>query len=90
MNLISSLGLELFSQYSKGYALYDTKDKVELFNTPPSTPSMRMKDSLSKLTKAQIILNREVLSISTKENSVKVLSSSSEYEADYLIYRIFF
>ena len=93
LNLISSLGLELFSQYSKGYALYDTKDKVELFNTPPSALSMRMKGSLSKLinaiknklTKAQIILNREVLSISEKENSVKVLSSSSEYEADYLI-----
>lgn len=93
LKLVSSLGLELFSQNTQGYALYDTKDKVELFNPPPSAPSARMKGSLtslinaifSKLTKSQIIFNEEVHSIKEKENSVKVFSNKNEYEADYII-----
>ena len=93
LKLVNSLGLELFSQNTKGYALYDTKDKVELFNAPPSAPSARMKGSLtslinaisSKLTNTQIIFNEEVHSIQEQENAVKVLSNKNEYEADYVI-----
>ena len=93
LKLVSSLGLELFSQHTKGYALYDAKDKVELFNSPPSAPSARMKGSLtalinaisSNLTKTQIIFNEEVHSIQVQENAVKVLSNKNEYEADYVI-----
>ena len=93
LKLISSLGLELFAQNTEGYALYDAKDEVELFNPPPSAPSARMKGSLtslinaisSKLTKTQIIFNEEVLSMKEHESGVKVLSDKNEYEADYII-----
>ena len=93
LSLIDSLGLELFSQYTKGYALYDTKDKVELFNTPPSSESVRMKGSLSelinaikdKLTNTKILLNEEVTTLQENDDKVKVLTALGQYEADYVV-----
>ena len=96
LKLVSSLGLELFAQKTQGYALYDTKDRVELFNPPPSAPSARMKGSLtslidtifSKLTKTQIIFKEEVHSVEEQENAVKILTNKNEYEADYIIFTL--
>ena len=93
LQLINSLGLELFSQHTKGYALYDAKDKVELFNTPPSAPSARMKGSLTqlinaikdRLTHTDIVLNTEVVSIKEIDEIVKISTCEKEYEADYVI-----
>ena len=44
--LINDLNLELFPQYNTGHALYDTKEKIELFNPPPSAPSARVNGTL--------------------------------------------
>lgn len=93
LKLISSLGLELFAQYTQGYALYDTKEKVELFNAPPSAPSARIKGSLTSLINAlhkslertKIHLTQEVKSIEENESCVRVKTSTDLYEADYVI-----
>jgi len=93
LTLIDSLGLQIFPQYEKGYALYDTKDKVELFNTPPAAPSFRLKGSLSelinaiknKLTNTKILLNKKVTALEESQNRVKVVTSSAQYEADYVV-----
>ena len=93
LQLVDSLGLELFSQYTKGYALYDKKEKVELFHNPSSAPSARMKGSLTglinaikeRLTNTLIILNIEVSSIQELGNTVTVVTKEKAYEADYVI-----
>lgn len=93
LDLVNSLGLELIPQYTKGYALYDTKEKVELFNAPPSAPSARIKGSLSKLitalkeklTSTTIVLSEEVVSIEEEGKTLKVKSIKNKYEAKYLI-----
>jgi len=92
-SLVNSLGLELFAQYEKGYALYDTKEKVELFNTPPSAPSFRLKGSLSelintiqkRLTNTKILLHQEVTTLQESDKSVEVITASDTYVADYVI-----
>lgn len=93
LSLIQKLGLELFSQYTRGYALYDTKDKVELFTAPPSAPSARLKGSLTKLIdtlkeklyNTNILLSQEVTDIKEDNYFVHVSSKTKTYKAHYLI-----
>ena len=93
LELVDSLDLELFRQYSDGSALYDTQGRVERFNTPASAPSFRMKGSLSKLVNAikntlkntEIFFNQEVVAIEEKENRVYISTKQDNYEVDYLI-----
>ena len=92
LELVSTLGLELFSQYTSGYSLYDTKDKVEMFHPQPTAPSARMKGTLSKLIdtlnarlkSTVIILNEEVLSVQDGDGVI-VKSKNNSYESDFLI-----
>jgi len=92
LELINELGLELFTQYKSGYALYDTKDKVEMFNPQPTAPSARMKGTLSKLIETlnarlnstTIVLNEEVLSVEEGDRVV-FKSKNNYYESDFLI-----
>jgi len=91
--LIESLELELFRQYTKGYALYDTKDKLELFSSPASTPSFRIKGSLSGLTQklhqslksTKILYKETVQQIDVSKNIVNITTESSEYKSDFVI-----
>jgi len=93
LSLIETLGLELFRQHTKGYALYDTKDRVELFETPPSTPSFRVKGSLSqlvqklheKLENVAIHYEEVVESIESENAYVRVRTSKSSYESDAVV-----
>jgi monoamine oxidase len=93
LKLINSLGLELFAQHTKGHALYDTKERVELFDAPPSAPSARIKGSLASLINAlhnslestKIHLMQEVKSIEENGSCVRVKTETDLYEADYVI-----
>lgn len=93
LKLLSELRLELFSQYKEGYALYDAKEKVEIFHPQPSAPSARLRGSLStliqmlvkKLTHTKIYLSQEVLSIKQSDAGVFLRTATNTYEADYVI-----
>ena len=39
LSLLQELDLKIFSQYTQGNALYDTRNKLEQFTPPPSAPS---------------------------------------------------
>ncbi len=91
--LVKSLGLRLFRQYDKGYALFDTQNRVEHFTPPPSAPSARVEGSLSQLieklsqtlTNTQIILEQELLHAELQDHAIIVTTQERAYECDYLI-----
>ena len=91
--LISELNLELFSQYTKGDALYDSPEGVQRFNAPPSAPSARMVGGLemlvqalsSKLDAQMIHKNEQVQKVSYEKNIIKVKTSTKEYSVDYVL-----
>lgn len=91
--LVQELGLELFSQHTEGYALYDTKAKVERFTTPPALPSVRMNGSLTQLVEAlyerlentQLHYSQEVFKIQQNEKNILVETKTKLYNADYVI-----
>jgi monoamine oxidase len=93
LKLLSELRLELFSQYAKGYALYDAKEKAETFHPQPSAPSARVKGSLTKLMKklkeklhtVNIILSQEVLSIQQNAAGVLLTTATDTFHGDYVI-----
>ncbi len=93
LTLIENLGLKLFRQYTKGYALYDTQGKVELFNAPSSAPSFRVEGSLSQLTQAlhknlknvNILYQEVVEAIEAESDLVMVKTSKKSYESDAVV-----
>ena len=93
LKLINALGLELFSQFADGYALYDTKDKVETFVAPPSAPSARVKGSLTQLVNAlknklfntEIKFLDEVTSVKEEGGFISVKTQKNNYVCDYVI-----
>lgn len=93
LSLVSSLGLRLFPQYEKGYALHDTQTKVELFSVPPSAPSARVEGSLSQLTEklhnnlknTKIIYKEKLEELQEREERVFLKTQDRSYESDYII-----
>lgn len=93
LKLISSLGLELFSQFTKGDALYHTRQGVQRFNAPPSAPAARLEGGLQKLVDAlaaqlnqeNIFLNQKVKKISYANKKLTVETPLNRFEADYVI-----
>lgn len=93
LSLIQSLNLELFPQYTNGYALYDTPQGVQRFTPPPSPASARMKGGLITLIDAlsdtlnpqSIILHEPVHSIHTENKTMILKTSHSDYEADLIL-----
>jgi len=92
LQLIDSLGLELFTQYTNGAALYDTPEAVQRFMQPPSQPSLRMKGGLQMLVhalekqlKIPVILESKVTSLTYSNNRVMVQTEHKSYEADQVI-----
>jgi monoamine oxidase len=93
LSLIQSLNIELFPQYTHGYALYDTAQGVQRFTPPPSPPSARMKGGLMTLIDAlssaldtkSIRLNEPVHTIHTKNEILVLETSQSNYEADLIL-----
>ena len=92
LQLIDTLGLELFTQYTNGAALYDTPEEVQRFMQPPTQPSLRMKGGLQMLVhalekqlKSPIILESKVTSLTYSNNRVMVQTDHKSYEADQVI-----
>ena len=93
LSLIEKLGLKLFRQETKGFALYDAKDKVELFNAPPSAPAFRVEGSLGRLVealqenlkKATIRYEEVVESVEVESDFVRVKTSKNSYENDTIV-----
>jgi len=93
IDLVYEFGLELFFQYTDGYALYDTKNKVERFMNQDMEPSARVNGSLfklieniqKKLLNTKIILNEKIESIEQIETNIMVKSTNNNYISDYLI-----
>lgn len=93
LTLLKELGLETFSQYTKGDALYDSTSGVQRFCAPPSAPSSRVKGGLTKLIQALestldiqcIHKNEEVLSITQKDTKLMLQTTTKQYEASYVL-----
>ncbi len=91
--LLKSLDIKLFQQYSNGYALYDTKDKVELFTPQSTQASVRVDGTLSllidklhqKLKNTNIILNEKVELLTDFKDMVQIKTHKSVYQADKVI-----
>lgn len=49
LELIDTLGLTRFEQYTKGYATYDAPDGVQRFQAPPSSTSYRIEGGISQI-----------------------------------------
>ena len=93
LELLRKLDLELFSQYTKGYALYESKGNIEAFVAPSSAPFARVLGSLSTLVTAlknslkSTALNfaQEVRSIKEKEYQIVVETTTESFSCDYVI-----
>ena len=92
LQLIETLGLELFSQYTEGLALYDAPDGVQRFNAPSTAPSYRIKGGISQMVMAlgkrlnkPVNLNEKVLSLTQSNEMIVVETSAKTYEADKVI-----
>ncbi len=93
LRLIRENNLELFTQYTKGLALYDTPQGVEMFNPPPSPPSGRIKGGIAALLKAlehklagnTIILNSPVTGIEKSTDHLLVHTKETTYNADIVL-----
>ena len=93
LSLIQSLKIELFPQYTRGYALYDTPQGVQRFTPPPSPPSARMKGGLmtmidalaSSLNPESIRLSEPVQSIYTQNNTMVLETAQGDYTADLVL-----
>ena len=93
LSLIDDLGLEIFSQYTHGQALYDTPSLLQRFDAPPPAPSFRVTGGLiqiinaleTKLEKETIHLNQEVLSITEEDSSIYVKTPDQTYKTDYVL-----
>ncbi|MDF1878980.1 FAD-dependent oxidoreductase [Sulfurimonas sp. SAG-AH-194-C20] len=93
LTLVRELGLELFSQYTDGNALYDTKDRLEVFVPQASAPSTRMSGTLfklieklaSKLINTQIILDENVQHIEEKGGRCILKTQNAEYVSEFVV-----
>lgn len=96
LNLLSSMNIEIFPQYTKGYAIFDTLGKIEHFIPQPSTPSFRVDKTLSllidklhkKLKYTKILLNENVLSVTEKENLIEIQTDNNTFTAHKVIIAI--
>jgi monoamine oxidase len=94
LSLIKKFDLNLFAQYTKGHALYESRGKVEAFSPPPSAPSARVEGSLSSLINSlqdtlhntKILLSHEVESIKEAEDEIVVRTTAfEEFACDYVV-----
>ena len=92
LQLIETLGLELFLQYIEGLASYDAPDGVQRFNPSSTAPSYRIKGgtsqivlALEKRLKKPVNLNERVLSLTHLNEMIVVKTSVKTYEVDRVI-----
>jgi len=92
LKLIETLGLELFSQYTEGFASYDAPDGVQHFRPSATVPSYRIKGGISQLVTAlekrldsPVKLNEKVISLTQSNATIVVKMASKTYEVDKVI-----
>ena len=93
LELVEELDLDLFSQYTHGNALYDTKASLQRFTPQASSSSYRMQGSLTQLVEtlykslkeSDVIFSQDITKIIESEKNVEVISTSKGYKADYVI-----
>ncbi|MDA7816718.1 FAD-dependent oxidoreductase [Sulfurimonas sp.] len=96
LSLIDELGLEIFPQYTQGYALYDTRDGVEHFTPPPSMPSSRVNGSLGSfievihksLKSTKVLLSQEVQSVEEIDEGLSVTTRLDTFKSDFAIFTL--
>ncbi|UPT78277.1 FAD-dependent oxidoreductase [Sulfurovum sp. XGS-02] len=92
LNLIETLGLELFSQYTQGLATYDAPEGVQHFRPSQTAPSYRIKGGISQLVMAlekrletPVHLHQKVHSLTHSDKRIVVQTVDKAYEADIVI-----
>ncbi len=92
LNLIETLGLELFSQYTEGLSSYDAPEGVQHFRPSQTDPSLRIKGGITQLVMAlekrlekPVHLNEKVLSLTYSDEIITVQTADKTYEADRVI-----
>ena len=92
LQLIKTLDLELFSQYTKGFSVYDAPQGVQRFNASAGVPSYRIKggirqviSALEKRLDTPVGLNEKVISLSRSKEKIVVKTVANSYEADKVI-----
>lgn len=93
IDLIDTLDLEIFRQYSNGDALYETSQTVERFTAPTMLPSARIKGGIvnlvdrlaARLTTANIHLNETVSCVRQHNNCIELITSKREYVFDEVV-----
>jgi monoamine oxidase len=93
VNLIRSLDLEIFSQYEKGQALYETPGRIERFTPPSNVPSGRIKGGVgelidrlkAKLTSTTIYLNKPIRSLCDRGDDLSLHGDCDTYIFDEVI-----
>lgn len=93
LELIRSLGLNVFRQYESGEALYETPHGVQLFNPAPNPPSGRIHggigaliDTLAqRLKRTQINLSETVQSLTQQNDQIFLTTHKGRYPFDHVI-----
>ncbi|HEY9190632.1 MAG TPA: NAD(P)/FAD-dependent oxidoreductase [Sulfurovum sp.] len=92
LQLIESLGLALFPQYTHGAALYDAPEGVQRFHPSSGVPSYRVKGGIVQIAAAlekrlhkAVHLNEKVLSLTESGEKIVVKTATGTYEADRVI-----
>lgn len=93
ISFVRSLDLQLFAQYDRGYALYDSPRGLERFIPPPSAPSGRMLGGLGQLVDALaaslpptvIRLGEAVTSLHDSGNGVRLTTKRGTYDVDFIL-----
>lgn len=93
LTLIRALGLQLFTQYDSGLALYETPQKVEAFQPSPTPPAGRIRggvrsliDALaSTLDSVTIRIGEAVEKLHDATDHIELYTSQGEYRFDLVI-----
>lgn len=92
LQLIETLDLELFPQYTEGLASYDAPDGVQHFKPSETAPSYRIKGGISQMVialekrlKKPVNLNEKVLSLMYSNEMIVLKTTAKTYEVDKVI-----
>lgn len=92
LELIETLSLELFPQYTRGLALYDAPEGVQRFNPSVGAPSYRVKGGIGQIVVAlekrldkPVNLNETVIALTELDEKVIVKTLADRYEVDRVI-----
>ena len=95
LELIKNLNLKIFSQYTKGYSIYDDKIEVKRFNAPQNAQAYRIEggmykiiETLEKNKNAKIYTNEQVLKITEIDDKILIKTNIQEFKSDYVIFAI--